>query len=101
MHLLAWPCNKPFPVPNSNVSVLFDLTVHQAYEQVPEHVYMKQPQEYNASDFPGGPVVQNLPCNAGDASSNPGWGTKIPHAAITEPMCSKAHVPQPELGCYN
>ena len=57
---------------------------------------MKQSQEYNAWDSPGGPVVQNLPCNAGDASSNPGWGTKIPHAATTEPMCSKAHAPQPE-----
>ena len=31
-------------------------------------------------DFPGGPVVKNLPCNAGDASSIPGRGTKIPHA---------------------
>ena len=32
-------------------------------------------------DFPGGPVVKNLPSNAGDASSIPGRGTKIPHAA--------------------
>ena len=32
-------------------------------------------------DFPGGPVVKNLPCNAGDASLIPGLGTKIPHAA--------------------
>ena len=31
-------------------------------------------------DFPGGPVVKNLPCNARDASSIPGWGTKIPYA---------------------
>ena len=31
-------------------------------------------------DFPGGPVVKNLPCHAGDAGSIPGWGTKIPHA---------------------
>ena len=29
-------------------------------------------------DFPSGPVVQNLPCNAGDAVSIPGWGNKIP-----------------------
>ena len=28
-------------------------------------------------DFPGGPVVKNLPCNAGDAGLIPGWGTKI------------------------
>ena len=48
-------------------------------------------------DFPGGPVVKNLPSNAGDAGSIPGWGTKIPHAAgqaslrttTTELMCLK------------
>ena len=31
-------------------------------------------------DFPGGPVVENPPSNAGDAGSIPGQGTKIPHA---------------------
>ena len=31
-------------------------------------------------DFPGGPVVKNLPSNAGDTGSIPGQGTKIPHA---------------------
>ena len=30
--------------------------------------------------FPGGPVVKNLPANAGDAGSIPGRGTKVPHA---------------------
>ena len=29
-------------------------------------------------DFPGGPVVMNLPSNSGDASLIPGWGAKIP-----------------------
>jgi len=29
-------------------------------------------------DFPGGPVVKNLPCNAGDMGSILGQGTKIP-----------------------
>ena len=29
--------------------------------------------------FPGGPVITNPPCNAGDAGSTPGRGTKIPH----------------------
>ena len=28
-------------------------------------------------DFPGGPVVQNPHCNARDAGSIPGWGTKV------------------------
>ena len=67
--------------------------------------------------FPGGPVVKNLPCNAGDAGSIPGQRTKIPHAAgqlspqatttelvclnyracvlqTTEPMCSGTRMPQ-------
>ena len=33
-HLLAWPCNKLFSAPNSNVSVLFHFTVRQAHELV-------------------------------------------------------------------
>ena len=32
-------------------------------------------------DFPGGTVVKNPPCSARDSGSNPGLGTKIPHAA--------------------
>ena len=55
-------------------------------------------------DFPGGPVVKNLPSSAGDAASIPGWGTKIPHAtgqlslraATTEPTHSGARAPQLE-----
>jgi len=31
-------------------------------------------------DFPGAPVVKNLPSNAGDTDPISGWGTKIPHA---------------------
>ena len=31
-------------------------------------------------DFPGSPVVKNLPSNAGDVGWTPGQGTKIPHA---------------------
>ena len=71
------------------------------------------------SDFPGSPVVKNLPSNAGDTDSIPGQGTKIPHAVgqlspctatielaclnerarvlqTTEPTCSEAHTPQLE-----
>ena len=33
-----------------------------------------------SGDFLGGPVVKNLPCNAGNVSSIPSWRTKIPHA---------------------
>ena len=32
-------------------------------------------------DFPGSPVVQNPPSNAGDVGLIPGQGTKIPQAA--------------------
>ena len=31
--------------------------------------------------FPGGLVIKNLPGNAGDTGSTPGWGIKIPHAS--------------------
>ena len=54
--------------------------------------------------FPGGAVVENLPANAGDTGSSPGWGTKIPYTvgqlgpstATTEPVrCNKrSHMPQ-------
>ena len=32
-------------------------------------------------DFPGGPVAQNPPCNAGDTGLICGQGTKISHAS--------------------
>ena len=39
-------------------------------------------------EFPGGPVVANLSCNAGDIGSISGQGTKIPHT-----MEQLVHVP--------
>ena len=52
--------------------------------------------------FPGGPVVKNPSCKAGDTGSIPGWGTKIPYAAghlslhvtPTELAPSGTHAPQ-------
>ena len=46
-------------------------------------------------DFPAGPEIRNLPSNAGDEGSVPGWGTKVPHAqqqlsphtTVTEFVC--------------
>ena len=32
-------------------------------------------------EFPGGPVVMNLLCNARGMGSIPGWGAEIPQAA--------------------
>ena len=43
-------------------------------------------------DFPGGPVVKNLPSNAGDAGSIPGRGNKIPHAAGQLSLCATARM---------
>ena len=41
-----------------------------------------QTRKSGCRDFPGGPVVKNLPCNAGNVGSIPGWGTKIPHYLV-------------------
>ena len=38
-------------------------------------------------DFPGDPVVKNLPCNARDAGSIPNWETKISHAVGQRSPC--------------
>ena len=46
-------------------------------------------------DFPGGLVVKNLPSNAGDAGSIPGWGARIPHASEQlSPPATTTCVPQ-------
>ena len=43
--------------------------------------YPKQNKSKQVSgDFPGGPVVKNLPSNGEDADSTPGQGIKIPYA---------------------
>ena len=48
-------------------------------------------------DFLGGPVVKNLPCNAGDVGSIPGWGTRIPH--VVEQL--SLHAATREFDCCN
>ena len=47
--------------------------------------------------FPGGPEVKNLPCNAGDEGSIPGWRTKIPHAMEQTSLCAATIEPMPHL----
>ena len=42
-------------------------------------------------DFPGGPVVKNLPSSTGNMGVIPGWGTKIPYL-----WGNQAHGPQLE-----
>ena len=49
--------------------------------------------KYKIRDFPGGPLVKNVPCNAGDVGSIPGGGTKIPQAS--------GHLLSPEPGHHN
>ena len=39
-----------------------------------------QIQKWAGGGFPGGLLIKNLPCNAGDVGSSPGWRTKIPRA---------------------
>ena len=53
---------------SGHVLTWYFLDQHVAHSEVTFH------------DFPGGSVVKNLPCNAGDAGSIPGQGTKIPRA---------------------
>ena len=56
-------------------------------------------------DFPGGPVVRNLPRNEGDTGVIPGWGTKIPHAteqplslhALGSPVTTRESAPQQKI----
>ena len=50
----------------------------------------------NRGDFSGGPVIRNLPCNAGDASSIPCRGTKIPHAMRQLSPCITAEESAPQ-----
>ena len=38
-------------------------------------------------DFCGGPIVKNMPCNAGDVGTTPCQRTKILHATTRESMC--------------
>ena len=43
-----------------------------------------------SQDFPGGPVVKNLPCNAGDMGSILGQGTKIPMYCRASNLASRS-----------
>ena len=51
-------------------------------------------------DFPGGPVVKNLPASAGDMGSIPGLGrphmprSNSAHAPQLLSLCSRVHEPQ-------
>ena len=55
------------------------------------HIWSIETASIHWKDFPGGPMVKNLPSNARDVSSIPGQGTKILHAAG---HIEKASMPQ-------
>ena len=52
-----------------------------------------------SGDFPGGPEVKNLPCNAKGAGLISGQGTKIPQA--TEQLSLSLCATTRESTCYN
>ena len=45
-------------------------------------------------DFPGGPVVENLSCNAGDMGLIPCRATKIPHTTEQQSLCTATTEPR-------
>ena len=49
---------------------------------------LHEPSNPVCRDFPGGPVVKNPPCNAGDEGLIPGGGTKIPRALERPSLCT-------------
>ena len=54
-------------------------------------------------DFPGAPLVNNLPCSVGDVGLIPGQRTKIPHATVQLSLCRSywACLPQLERTCIH
>ena len=52
--------------------------------------------------MPGGPV-KNLPSKAGDVSSVPGQGPKIPHTAEQQSVChsGSSRTAMKDAACYN
>ena len=97
---VSLPCSRA-PGPLGAVELTCEAERH-AYHQKggSERQYRRHPPQCHQNpadpDCHGGPVVQNLPCNAGDVGSIPDRGTKIPRAAELLSPGSKAQVPQLE-----
>ena len=56
-------------------------TENEASNILLQDVILQKKKKISLKDFPGGPVVKNLPTYAGDSGSIPDWRTKTPHAA--------------------
>ena len=65
----------------------------------PIHFYYSQPKtsklirNKQSGDFPGGPVVKNLPSSAGHVSLIPGQGTRVPHTMEHVNLCAATRQP--------
>ena len=59
------------------------------------------PSEMSLRDFPGGPVINNPPCNAEGVGSIPSGGTKIPPAEkqLSPGAATTDLEPQPDGPC--
>ena len=68
-------------------------------------LWRKQWELMGMRDFPGGPMVKNLPSNTGETGSMPGWGTKFPCSSeqlspcttTSESVCCKERSPMRQL----
>ena len=70
---------------------------HFHFSCIHKHIqYMKKLKTRFMRYLPGGPVVKNPSCNAGDAGLIPGCGTKIPHAVGQRCLRAATHAPQLE-----
>ena len=59
---------------------VFDLQVAVSKWKIKSWVVLDFPLKFLRWDFPGGPVVKNLPCNARGLDWIPDRGTKIPQS---------------------
>ena len=76
---LPFPSPGDLPDPGIESALQVDSLPSEPPRQSSVLLYLKT---LSASqDFPGGPVVENPPSNAGDMGSIPGWGTQILQAA--------------------
>ena len=76
MHPMNSTCD-PLSLGTVHFSLLFyNHKTAQWASKLKEHLALQR----SSKDFAGGPVVKNLPTNAGDAGSIPGQRIKIPHA---------------------
>ena len=80
-------------IPNISVRIK-----HAKYLNSPITIFFKLNLKNQHRNFPGGPVVKNPPCNAGDTGRIPSWGTKILHAIQqVKAHCNTAPGPVPQL----